>query len=87
MIQLEEAAKLCWTEHTAQKTRKEVKVKVKEEAKKKRVVEKKKKKKKKKILEYLQQLQDEMLEEEAILLEGAKGSKYKKIVARDKEGQ
>jgi len=87
LIQLEEVAKLCWTEHTAQKARKEVEVKVKEEAERKRVMEEKKKKKKKKTLKYLQQLQDEMLEEEAILLEGAKGSKYKKIVAGDKEGQ
>ena len=60
---------------------------MKEEAEKKRVVEEKKKKKKKKILEYLQQLWDEVLKEEAILLEGAEGFKYKKIATRDKEGQ
>ena len=44
--------------------------KAKEEAKRKRVA-KKKKKKKKRMLEYLQQLWDEMLEEEATLLKGA----------------
>jgi len=41
-------------------------------------------------LEYIQWLQDEVLEEEAILLEGAggfqvTGSKHKEIAARDKE--
>jgi len=49
LIQLEEAAKLCWTEHVAQKARREA-----EKAKRQRVV--KEKKKKKKTLEYLQQL-------------------------------
>ena len=43
------------------------------------------------MLEYLQQLWDEVLEKEAILLEGAKGSqvmgsKYKEITAGDKKG-
>jgi len=43
-------------------------------------------------MEYLQQLQDKVLEEEAALLEGAEGSqvvgsKHKKIAARDKEEQ
>jgi len=47
--------------------------------------------KKKKMLEYFQQLQDKMLEEEAALLEGTKGSqimesKCKEITTRDKEG-
>jgi len=43
-------------------------------------------------MEYLQQLQDKMLEEEAVLLEGAEGSqvagsKRKEVATRDKEGQ
>ena len=43
-------------------------------------------------MEYLQRLQNEMLEEEAILLEGAKGSqivgsKHKEVAAGDEEGQ
>jgi len=43
-------------------------------------------------MEYLQQLQDKVLEEEAALLEGAEGSqvvrsKRKEIAARDKEEQ
>ena len=47
---------------------------------------------KKKKLEYLQQLQDEMLEEEAALLEKTEesqvtGSKCKEIAARDKKEQ
>ena len=45
--------KLCWAERMAQKARREVEAKAREEAKRKRVVKKKKKKKKKKrILEY-----------------------------------
>ena len=44
------------------------------------------------MVEYLQQLQDEMLEKEAALLEGAKGSqivgsKCKEITVRDEEEQ
>ena len=43
-------------------------------------------------MEYLQQLQNKVLEKETTLLEGAKesqvtGSKYKKVATRDKEGQ
>ena len=43
-------------------------------------------------MEYLQQLWDEVLEEEAALLEGAEGSqvmgfKCKEVTARDEEGQ
>jgi len=49
LIQLEEAAKLCWAEHVAQKARREA-----EKAKRQKVAEEKKKKKK--TLEYLQQL-------------------------------
>ena len=48
----------------------------------------KKKKKKKKTLEYLQQLQNEILEEEAVLLKSTEGSqitgpKYKKVPPGD----
>jgi len=44
------------------------------------------------MMEYLQQLQDKMLEEEATLLEGAEesqvvGSKRKEVAARDEEVQ
>jgi len=43
-------------------------------------------------MEYLQRLWDEVLEEEAALLEGAKGSqvmgsKQKEVATRDEEGQ
>jgi len=43
-------------------------------------------------MEYLQQLQDEVLEEEAALLEGAEGSqvvgsKHKEVAAKDEEVQ
>jgi len=43
-------------------------------------------------MEYLQQLQDEVLEEEAALLEGAEGSqvtgsKHKEVATRDEEVQ
>ena len=64
----------------AQKARREVKEKAREEAKRQRVAEKKKKKKKKKknkkkkrTLEYLQQLWDKVLEEKTALLERAEG--------------
>ena len=60
--------------------------KAKEEAKKQKIVEEKKK------LEYIQQLWDKVLKEEAVLLERAKefqvmGFKCKKIATRDKERQ
>ena len=71
LAQLEEAAKLHWAEHTAQKARREVEAKAKEEAERQRVVEEEERKKR--TMEYLQQLRDEVLEEEATLLEGAEG--------------
>ena len=82
--------KLRQAERTAQKARREVEAKAKEEAKRQRVT--KEEEKKKRIMEYLQQLWDKVLEEEATLLEGAKGSqvtgsKYKKVAAGDKERQ
>jgi len=90
LAQLEEAAKLRWAERTAQKARREVEAKAKEEAKRQRVVEEEERKRR--TMEYLQQLRDEVLEEEAALLEGAKGSqvmgsKCKEVAARDKEVQ
>ena len=72
LVQLEEAAKSCWAEHMAQKARKEAKAKVREEAKRRRIAEEKKKKKR--TLEYLQQLQNEVLEKDTILLGGTEGS-------------
>jgi len=47
---------------------------------------------KKRTREYLQQLRDEMLEEEAVLLEGAEesqvaGSKRKEVATGDEEGR
>jgi len=90
LLQLKEAVRLYWSywaEHMAQKARREVEEKARKEAKRQRVV-----KKKKRILEYLQQLQDKVLEKEAVLLEGAEGSqvagsKCKEITAGDKERQ
>ena len=56
----------------AQKAKREVEAKAKEEAERQRVVEEEKRKKR--MIEYLQWLQDEVLEEEAILLKEAKES-------------
>ena len=72
LAQLEEVAKLCQAERVAQKARREAEAKAKEEAERQRVVEEEERKKR--MMEYLQQLQDEVLEEEAALLEGAEGS-------------
>ena len=63
--------------------------KAKEEAERQRVAEEEKKNR---MMEYLQQLWDEVLEEEAALLEGAEGSqvtgsKCKEVATGDKEGQ
>ena len=56
----------------AQKARREAEAKAKEEAKRQRVAEEEERKRR--TREYLQWLQDEVLEEEATLLEGAEGS-------------
>jgi len=69
LLQLEKAAKLFQAECVAQKARRKAEEKAREEAERQRVVEGKKKKKR--TLEYLQQLQDKVLEKEAALLEGA----------------
>ena len=86
LLWLQGAVEAYYAEHVAQKARREVEAKTKEETKKWRIVEEKKK------LEYIQQLQDKVLEEEVALLEGAEGSqvaesKCKKIATRDEEGQ
>jgi len=90
LVQLEEAAKLCRAEHAAQKARREAEEKAREEAEKQRVVEEEERKRR--TMEYLQQLRDEVLEEEATLLEGAEesqvvGSKRKEVAAGDEEVQ
>ena len=85
LLQLQEVVEACCVERVAQKARREVEAKAKEEAKKWRIAEKKK-------LEYIQWLWDEVLGEEAVLLEGDEGSqvtgsKHKEIAAGDKEKQ
>jgi len=90
LVQLEEAAKLHRAEHAAQKARREAEEKAREEAEKQRVVEEEERKRR--TMEYLQRLRDEVLEEEATLLEGAEGSqvagsKCKEVAARDEEVQ
>ena len=90
LVQLEEVVKLRWAERAAQKARREAEAKAKEEAERQRVAEEEKRKKR--TMEYLQQLWDEVLEEEATLLEGAEGSqiawsKYKEVAAGDEEEQ
>jgi len=72
LVQLEEVAKLHQAEHTAQKARREVEAKAKEEAERQRIAEEEERKKR--TMEYLQRLRDEVLEEEATLLERAEGS-------------
>ena len=90
LIQLEEVAKLHWAEHVAQKAKRKAEKKAQEEAERQRVTEEKERKRR--MMEYLQWLQDKVLEEEATLLEGTEGSqvmesKCKKIVARDEKKQ
>ena len=90
LAQLEGAAKLRQAERTAQKARREAEAKAKEEAERQRVAEEEERKKR--TMEYLQQLQDKVLEEEAALLEGAEesqvvGSKRKEVAAGDEEEQ
>jgi len=90
LLRLQEAAEACCTEHTAQKARREAEAKTKKEAERQRVTEKEERKKR--TREYLQRLQDEVLEEEAVLLEGAKGSqiagsKRKEVATGDEEEQ
>ena len=77
-------------ERAAQKARREAEAKVKEEAKRQRVV--KEEERKKRMVEYLQWLWDEVLEEEAALLERAErsqivGSKCKEVTAGNEKEQ
>ena len=90
LAQLEEVAKLHWAECMAQKARREVEAKTKEEAERQRVAEEEERKKR--MREYLQRLWDEVLEKEAALLKGAEGSqvvgsKRKEVAAGDEEEQ
>ena len=77
-------------EHAAQKARREAEVKAKKEAERQRVAEEEERKKR--TVEYLQRLWDEVLEEEAALLERAEGSqvvgsKCKEVATGDEEGR
>ena len=90
LLRLQKAAEACRTEHAAQKARREAEARAKEEAKRQRVAEEEERKKR--TREYLQRLQDEVLEEEAALLEGAEGSqvmgsKHKEIATGNEEEQ
>ena len=90
LLRLQEAAEAHHAERAAQKARREAEAKAKEEAERQRVAEEEERKKR--TVEYLQRLQDKVLEEEATLLEGAEGSqvvgsKRKKVTAGDEEGQ
>ena len=83
-------AKLYQAKYAVQKARREAEAKASKEVKRRRVAEEKEKKKR--ILEYFQQLQNKVLEEEAALLEDTKGSqvagsKYKEVAFRDEEEQ
>jgi len=72
LLQLQEAVEACHAEHVAQKARRKAEAKAKEEAERKRVAEEEERERR--TVEYLQRLQDEVLEEEAVLLEGAEES-------------
>ena len=90
LLLLQEAVEACRAEHAAQKARREVEAKAKKEAERQRIAEEKKKKKR--TMEYLQQLWDKVLKEEATLLEGAEGSQVtgsqgNEVATGDKERQ
>jgi len=90
LLQLQEAAEARCAERVAQKARREAEAKAKEETERQRVAEEEERKKR--MVEYLQQLRDEVLEKEATLLEGAEGfqaagSKRKEVAAGDEEEQ
>jgi len=90
LLRLQKAAEAHHAECAAQKARRKAEAKAKEETERQRIAEKKKKKKR--TVEYLQQLRNEVLKEEATLLEGAKGSqvagsKCKEVATGDEEGQ
>ena len=84
------AAEARHAECVAQKARREVEAKAKEEAERQRVAEEEERKKR--MMEYLQRLWDEVLEEEATLSERAEGSqvvrsKYTEVATRNEEMQ
>ena len=90
LLRLQEAAEARRAERAAQKARREAEAKAKEEAERQRVAEEEERKKR--TREYLQRLRDEVLEEEATLLEGAEGSqvagsKRKEVATGDEEEQ
>ena len=74
---MQEAVETCYAEHAAQKARREVEAKAKEEAKKQRIVEEKEK------LEYIQRLWDEVIAEDATLLKGAEGFQITEYKCRE----
>ena len=71
LAQLKEVAKSCRAECATQTAKREAEEKAQEETKRQRVVEEEERKKR--IIEYLQRLQDKVLEEEAALLERTEG--------------
>ena len=90
LLWLQKAAEARRAERAAQKARREAEARAKEEAERQRVAEEKERKKR--TREYLQRLWDEVLEEEAALLERAEGSqvtgsKRKEVAAGDEEEQ
>ena len=85
LLQLQEAAEAHRAKCAAQKARREVEAKAKEEAERQRVAEEEERKKR--TREYLQRLRDEVLEEEAALLERAEGSKCKEVAVGDEKEQ
>jgi len=90
LLQLQVAVEAHRAERVAQKARREVEAKAKEEAERQRVVEEEERKKR--MIKYLQRLWDKVLEEEVTLLEGAEGShvagsKCKEVATGDEEEQ
>ena len=88
LLRLQEAAEARRAERAAQKARREAEAK--EEAERQRVAEEEERKKR--TMEYLQRLRDEVIEEEAALLEGAEGfqvagSKRKEVATGGEEEQ
>jgi len=86
---LEEAVEANCVQNIAQKTRKEAETKARKKAEKQRIAEEEKKKKQ---MKYLQQLQNKVLAENAILLESTKGSQIvrtecKENILRNEEKQ
>jgi len=72
LLRLQEAVEARRADRAAQKARREVEAKAKEEAERQRIADEEERKQR--TREYFQRLRDEVLEEEAALLEGAEGS-------------